>query len=282
MHLAKCWRLLAFDLSWPLSFQSRPPALLVFMRFVLWCCCVKRSPATGNFFRKVARGAGRFVAWPWHPHMIQAQPTIIELDMGELEDVLRRAEERLDEKDYGLIKAVIESYAYLTELVGDKDTTIRRLRQMLFGAKTEKTSAVVSGLKDAERGSASPETAAMPESSTAPDAEAHAKTEVEVPAEAQSAPDSQASDEKNGHGHNGADAFTGAEKIEVRHELLQPGDPCPKCEQGTLYDTGRPGVLVRLVGQAPVRAVVYYLQKLRCNPCGAIFTAKPPEGVDPE
>ncbi len=41
-------------------------------------------------------------------------------------------------------------------------------------------------------------------------------------------------------------------------------------------------MVVRLVGQAPVKAVVYYLQKLRCNPCGAIFTAKPPEGVDPE
>ena len=68
----------------------------------------------------------------------------------------------------------------------------------------------------------------------------------------------------------------------MRHESLQPGDPCPKCEQGTLYDTRRPGVLVRLVGQAPVKAMVYYLQKLRCNPCGAIFTAKPPEGVDPE
>ncbi len=67
--------------------------------------------------------------------MIQAKPTIIELDMGELEDVLRRAEERLDEKDYGLIKAVIESYAYVTELVGDKDTTIRRLRQMLFARR---------------------------------------------------------------------------------------------------------------------------------------------------
>lgn len=68
----------------------------------------------------------------------------------------------------------------------------------------------------------------------------------------------------------------------MRHESLQPGDPCPKCEQGTLYDTRRPGVLVRLVGQAPVKAMVYYLQKLRCNPCGALFTAKLPEGVDAE
>jgi len=209
--------------------------------------------------------------------MIPAKSTINELDMGELEDVLRRAAERLDEKDYGLIKAVIESYAYLTELVGDKDTTIRRLRQMLFGEKTEKTSAVVSGLKDAEGVPVSAEAKDGPELPAATDAETIATVEGEAPAEAE--PDSPASGEKKGHGRNGADDFTGAEKIEVRHESLQPGNPCPKCETGTLYDTGRPGVLVRLVGQAPVKATVYFLQKLRCNPCGAIFTAKAPEGV---
>ena len=76
-----------------------------------------------------------------------------------------------------------------------------------------------------------------------------------------------------GHGRNGADAYTGAEKIEVPHESLQPGDPCPKCEEGTVYETSRPGVLVRLVGQPPIGAKVYYLQKLRCNLCGEVFTA---------
>ena len=85
-----------------------------------------------------------------------------------------------------------------------------------------------------------------------------------------------------GHGRNGADAYTGAEKIEVPHESLQPGDPCPKCVDGTVYETGRPGVLVRLVGQAPLRALVYYLQKLRCNLCGTVFTAQTPEGVGTE
>ena len=68
----------------------------------------------------------------------------------------------------------------------------------------------------------------------------------------------------------------------MRHESLQPGDSCPKCEAGTLYDTRRPGVLVRLVGQPPVGAMVYYLQKLRCNLCGVVFTADLPEGVDAE
>jgi len=75
-----------------------------------------------------------------------------------------------------------------------------------------------------------------------------------------------------GHGRNGADAYAGAEKVEVRHETLQPGDPCPKCKKGTVYETVRPGVLVRLVGQAPISATVYELQKLRCNLCGVVVT----------
>ena len=85
-----------------------------------------------------------------------------------------------------------------------------------------------------------------------------------------------------GHGRNGADAYTGADKIEVQHESLQPGDACPQCEKGTVYETNRPGVLVRLKGQPPVGALVYYLQKLRCNLCGTVFTAERPEGVGTE
>lgn len=239
--------------------------------------------------RKVARGAGRFVTWPWQPPMIQAHPTIVELDMDKLEEILRRLDARqLDADDYETIKAVIGAYVDLFHLVGDKETTIRRLRQMLFGARTEKTTAVIGGLKGAESGSGSPESDAAPEppAGTMPsmvaEVEAGVKADAEALGGADTQSDSETSSDGKGHGRNGADAFTGAEKIEVRHESLAPGDPCPKCEDGTLYDTGRPGVVVRLVGQAPVKAIVYYLQKLRCNPCGALFTAALPEGVDRE
>lgn len=205
--------------------------------------------------------------------MLQAKPTIVELDMDKLEEILRRLEaKQLDAEDYETIRTVIESYVGLYFAVGDKNTTIRRLRQMLFGAKTEKISAVIDGLKGME--SASPEDEPSVQVDAGIAAEAHTETESQASGEAPQGPP--------GHGRNGADAYTGAEKIEVRHQSLQPGDPCPKCEQGTLYDTGRPGVLVRLMGQAPVGATIYYLQKLRCNPCGALFTAKPPEGVDAE
>ena len=36
---------------------------------------------------------------------------------------------------------------------------------------------------------------------------------------------------------------------------------------------------MRVTGQAPLKATVYELQKLRCNLCGRVFTAKPPDEV---
>ena len=41
-------------------------------------------------------------------------------------------------------------------------------------------------------------------------------------------------------------------------------------------------MLVRVVGQAPLAATVYSLERLRCNGCGQVFTAQEPEGVGPE
>ena len=210
--------------------------------------------------------------------MVQAKPTIVELDMDKLEELLRRLEaKQLDVGDYDTIKEVIGAYVYLFHAVGDKDTTLRRLRQILFGAKTEKTSAILAGLNSA---AAEAETATASHAANAEaGAKADAETRGEIPAANDPETSSEAPDGSSGHGRNGADAYTGAETVEVRHESLQPGDPCPKCADGTLYDTRRPGVIVRLVGQPPIGATVYYLQKLRCGLCGALFTAAQPDGV---
>jgi transposase len=246
--------------------------------------------------------------------MVQTKPTIIELDMDKLEDILRRLDAKeLDADDYEAIKTVIGAYVCLVHTVGEKDTTIRRLRQMLFGAKTEKTSAVLGNLKNTESASEShPSSAASAEAAHDPaDQNANsplpdiaAEADGSAVADASAGADAKASDGAStdhadmvsddtdapgqtpqgprGHGCNGADAYTGAEKVDVRHESLQPGDSCPQCEKGTLYNMRRAGVLVRLVGQAPVGAKVYYLQKLRCGLCGTVFTADPPAGVDAE
>ena len=86
----------------------------------------------------------------------------------------------------------------------------------------------------------------------------------------------------SGHGRNGAEAFGGASKVEIAHQKLQHGDRCPDCQKGNVYGQREPKVLVRIVGQAPLAATVYSLERLRCGACGQVFTAQEPEGVGPE
>jgi transposase len=185
--------------------------------------------------------------------MTTPKPKIVELGMDEWEDILQRAKAVLNEKDYQIVEAVVQSYAYVTDLLEDKRTTIDRLRKLLFGSPTEKTRDVI------------PQAPAAPPT-TQPDAKPAQEEATPVP----------------GHGRNGADDYCGAEKIQVPHGSLHSGDPCPECKNGTVYELASPGVLVRIVGQAPVQAKVYELEKFRCNLCGKVFTAEVPEGVGPE
>jgi transposase len=85
-----------------------------------------------------------------------------------------------------------------------------------------------------------------------------------------------------GHGRNGAEAFGGARKVDIKHQKLTHGDRCPECGKGNVYGQKEPKVLVRIIGQAPLAATVYSLQRLRCGACGQVFTAQEPEGVGPE
>ena len=153
------------------------------------------------------------------------KPTIIELDMDKLEEILRRVEAKeLQADDYETIRTVIESYVGLFSLLGDKNTTIARLRKMLFGASTEKTAAVIGGTKD------SPPPPTQDAAVSAASAEGNGETASALATDGEKA----AETSRKGHGRNGAEAYVGAETIEVRHESLQPGDPCPQCEEGVL------------------------------------------------
>jgi transposase len=82
-----------------------------------------------------------------------------------------------------------------------------------------------------------------------------------------------------GHGRNGADAFSGARRVEIKHQTLTHGDRCPECSQGNVYRQQEPKILVRIAGQAPLAATIFSLERLRCGACGQVFTAQEPEGV---
>ena len=195
---------------------------------------------------------------------MRSSPEIVEVDSTQLDEVLRRVEHSLDEKDAKLIRAVFQSYVYVADLVDDKNTSLRRLRQLFFGKRTEKTTAVVG------RQTEQPD-ATLQRSATADTAVTAGELVPDESGEANASVG-------KGHGRNGADAYHGAERIEVRHPSLTAGDACPACGQGTVYEKA-PGVLIRIVGQPPLTATIYQLQKLRCHLCGQVFTAAAPPEV---
>jgi transposase len=199
-----------------------------------------------------------------HRHPVPAQPRAdggveyVDLDRQELEAILEHAKTALSQDEYTKLHAAIETLVFLTTELEKKRVSVQRLKQLLFGATTETTRKVMEKILD-EAGKEDPS-----------DDEA---AEGQKP---------EARPKANGHGRNGAEAYVGAEKIRVPHASLRPGDPCPSCQKGTVYESVEPGRLVRVRGQAPLGATVYELQKLRCHLCGKIFTAQAPPGVGEE
>ena len=84
-----------------------------------------------------------------------------------------------------------------------------------------------------------------------------------------------------GHGRNPAAAFRGGNQVAVAHPTLHSGDTCPECLRGRVYRQKEPATLVRFVGQAPLEATVFEMERLRCNTCGEVFTADQPEAAGP-
>jgi transposase len=187
----------------------------------------------------------------------------LEVSREELQSLLEHARSALSEQEYQQLKAALDTLVYLTQLVEDKNTTIGRLRQILFGASSEKMSQVLETL------------AANRALSREQDGGGKSEEEKTSPQPPESAP-------SPGHGRNGADAYPGARQVKIKHSSLKSGNRCPGCQKGKLYALATPGVLIRVVGQAPLAATVYELEKLRCNLCGEVFTAEAPEGVGTE
>ena len=181
-------------------------------------------------------------------------PERIELEMSELEAILERVKSSLSPEEYDKLHGALETLLFLTQELEKKRVSVQRLKQLLFGATTEKTRKVLN--------------------------KALAEAGIDQVNNRDDISESEPPPEKaKGHGRNGSDAYTGAEKVRISHETLKPGDQCPKCNKGTVYETAEPGRLVRICGQAPLGATVYELQKLRCNLCGEIFTAPAPPGL---
>ncbi len=172
--------------------------------------------------------------------------------MDELKAIVDRAQSLvLSEADHATLSAAVETLGFVTSELESKDVSIERLRSMLFGTKTESSEAVLEKLLGTKQSRSSN------------------RSDAKVPSK------------KKGHGRNSADTYTGATTVNVPHGTLKAGDACPSCPSGKVSPIKRPAVLVRVTGMAPLSATVYKLEKLRCNACGEVFTAREPPEVGP-
>jgi hypothetical protein len=228
---------------------------------------------------------------------------LIELNPEERDALLARLKPVLELKDYELVEHVFHTLGYLTDLLDQQGTTIRHLRKLLAGFKSERLRKIREEIENGsdaeknpqpekslepEKGPESPGGEGKPEGSEPSGDGTPSDSEAPPPTgdgEGEGKKDEGAPEEgpKEGHGRNGADKYEGAETILVPHESLKPGDPCPieNCK-GRLNECLPPRVLVRMTGQPPVRAMVVKLQRLRCGLCNTIFTAKMAEGLGTE
>jgi transposase len=207
------------------------------------------------------------------------------LTSKEMDQILERAANApLAPEDCQKLRALFETYAFITQLLENSKTTLKRLRQIIFGAKTEKTKDVLknaNGEKEpSSESSAKPEPSQpscnSPAGAASPEPSSSQPTEPSEPE-----PKPEPEPKKPGHGRNGADDYTAAIRIQVPHPTLKPGDLCPGCEKGKVYPM-TPEVVVRVVGQPPLAATIYELGKLRCNLCLEVFTAEASARAGPE
>jgi len=163
----------------------------------------------------------------------------IRLTADEIDALVERAElGSLQEGDAEIIKAMANAVKTLSQAINDKAVSIKKLLAMVFGAKTEKKKNVLKTCASRSRN----------KDKTA----------------------------NKGHGRRSFNEFTGADKVSITHESLKHKDPCPLCPKGIVYRQKKPGCVICLTGHAPVQATVYELEKLRCNLCGKVYTAKAP------
>ena len=192
------------------------------------------------------------------------KPVFINATEQELDALLAQAKPTFSAEQYKLLEGVLGNFSYLMRAVQNAKTSIRRLRQMLFGARTESSANLFTGLLgSAATGSTAAALVPSPEPpNAAPTTAATTGTDA-VPAP------------PKGHGRNGAQAYSNAPVVEVNVPNLASADPCPECATGKVYESP-PKVIVKVIGQSPLVATIFRLKRLRCRLCDAIFTGPMP------
>jgi transposase len=190
---------------------------------------------------------------------------------AEIESLLQKASSALEPEEVAKLRDLVATLKYITGELEKKRVSVRRLKAMLFGAQSEKTSdlQLKNLLAQGEQAAKVLAEQAAKQNETSAESEVNRKS---APAPKR---------KPKGHGRRGAGEYTGGDHEHVEHPVLKNKARCPKCHNGKLYLQKRPKVLVRLIGSAPIQAKVWTYDWFRCSSCDAIVTAPLPESAGP-
>ncbi|AWP24245.1 hypothetical protein C4901_13680 [Acidiferrobacter sp. SPIII_3] len=161
-------------------------------------------------------------------------PPRIEVPITDITAIVERTRAVLSTEEHAALRAAVDTLALVqAELAVDtlalvqaelqtKNASLARLRKMIFGARTEKTRAVLGGNAGEDR--------------HAPDTEAAGSDATPLLPPDPSSPKPKAP----GHGRNAVSAYTGAAQVTVAHPDLHSGDACPTAWRGHSIDRTSP------------------------------------------
>ncbi len=189
---------------------------------------------------------------------------------SEIEALIARLKRgSLAPQDTLLVERLLRLLLRLIRVVEHKNTSISRLKRMLFGPGADKRPAA-----------STPALTSNTSSNDAPstgDESPQATTPKRVPTPIEERT------RRRRHGRHSAADYTGARRVVCADPKLVPGDGCPSNQcRGHLYDTREPSLFIRLEGRPVITATRFEQQVLRCSTCAERFTAPLPEGVPAE
>jgi len=185
------------------------------------------------------------------------KPELVSVTQVQLDTMLVLAKSTFAPDQYELLKGVFDTYSYVMRSLQNAKTSLKRFRQMLFGAKTESKDKVLAGTPGAGTGD-----------------EAVQESGVTAPIDTPATPERKA---RKGHGRNAASTYCDCQVVEIKVANLKSGELCPECSTGKVYESP-PKLIVKVVGQPPLMATRVELEQLRCRICEAVFTAPMPDG----
>lgn len=142
-------------------------------------------------------------------------------------------------EQFEVFREVVETVLKMATKLDNKTASVARFKEMIFGSKSEKAKKLFT----------------KPPRQRCPGGK------------------------RPGHGRIGHDSYTGGRRVRVPHESLKEGEECPKCRRGKLRRQKQPARTVTLTAQPVVGADIHEMERLRCDTCGVVYTAKAPSEV---